>query len=285
MRSKRAGEEAVLAEGGPLNAIIIARNILTGLQRVSPADAAYFSDREKDFEKRLLEATMGTDLVGILNGIDTQGAVQSLSGANVLSADLILGAARPGADNVNRLFGVGAASGVCNGAVAMGGLPVAIFLTADGDSPKAIRAAVDSLEAGDVLVVEFTVLGIPCIGLNGGPAFKQSEAFSFQIATDSQEETDRYWNAIVGNGGQESACGWCKDRWGVSWQITPRVLTEALAVKRVAALDVLKEGNDTASAGEEERFESDFQLMAGELAQLLDDLVNALGGEQIEQAA
>ena len=83
---------------------------------------------------------------------------------------------------------------------------------------------------GDVLVVAFTVCGIPCIGLNGGPAFKQSEAFSFQIATEDQEETDRYWNAIVGNGGAESACGWCKDRWGVNWQITPRVLTEALAV-------------------------------------------------------
>src|SRR5678816_3838182 len=82
---------------------------------------------------------------------------------------------------------------------------------------------------GDVLTVEFTVLGIPCIGLNGGPEFKQSEAFSFQIATDNQEETDRYWNAIVDNGGEESACGWCKDRWGLSWQITPRVLTEALA--------------------------------------------------------
>jgi len=82
---------------------------------------------------------------------------------------------------------------------------------------------------GDELTVEFTVLGIPCIGLNGGPTFKQTEAFSFQIATDSQEETDRYWNAIVGNGGQESACGWCKDRWGLSWQITPRTLTEAMA--------------------------------------------------------
>jgi predicted 3-demethylubiquinone-9 3-methyltransferase (glyoxalase superfamily) len=82
---------------------------------------------------------------------------------------------------------------------------------------------------GDVLTVNFTVLGIPCLGLNGGPQFTQSEAFSFQIATDSQDETDRYWNAIVGNGGIESACGWCKDRWGVSWQITPRVLTEALA--------------------------------------------------------
>ncbi len=83
---------------------------------------------------------------------------------------------------------------------------------------------------GDVLVVNFTVLGIPCIGLNGGPMFKHDEAFSFQIATDDQEETDRYWNAIVGNGGRESACGWCKDRWGVNWQITPRVLTDALAV-------------------------------------------------------
>jgi predicted 3-demethylubiquinone-9 3-methyltransferase (glyoxalase superfamily) len=82
---------------------------------------------------------------------------------------------------------------------------------------------------GDVLTVEFTVAGVPCIGLNGGPAFKHNEAFSFQIATDDQQETDRYWNAIVGNGGQESQCGWCKDKWGVSWQITPRVLTEALA--------------------------------------------------------
>ena len=82
---------------------------------------------------------------------------------------------------------------------------------------------------GDVLTVEFTVCGIPCIGLNGGDAFKQSEAFSFQIATDSQEETDRYWNAIVGNGGKESACGWCKDKWGLNWQITPRVLTDAMA--------------------------------------------------------
>ena len=80
---------------------------------------------------------------------------------------------------------------------------------------------------GSVLTVEFTVIGIPCLGLNGGPAFKQTEAFSFQVATDNQEETDRYWNAIVGNGGKESACGWCKDRWGLSWQITPRVLTEA----------------------------------------------------------
>jgi predicted 3-demethylubiquinone-9 3-methyltransferase (glyoxalase superfamily) len=84
-------------------------------------------------------------------------------------------------------------------------------------------------QAGDVLTVEFTVLGIPCLGLNGGPDFPHSEAFSFQVATDTQEETDRYWNAIVGNGGQESACGWCKDRWGLSWQITPRALTSAMA--------------------------------------------------------
>ena len=82
---------------------------------------------------------------------------------------------------------------------------------------------------GDLLTVDFTVLGIPCMGLNGGPTFKHSEAFSFQIATDTQEETDRYWNAIVNNGGEESACGWCKDRWGISWQITPRVLTDAFA--------------------------------------------------------
>jgi predicted 3-demethylubiquinone-9 3-methyltransferase (glyoxalase superfamily) len=80
----------------------------------------------------------------------------------------------------------------------------------------------------DELTVEFTVLGIPCVGINGGPAFKHSEAFSFQVATDSQEETDRYWNAIVGNGGQESECGWCKDRWGLSWQITPIALTDAI---------------------------------------------------------
>jgi predicted 3-demethylubiquinone-9 3-methyltransferase (glyoxalase superfamily) len=80
---------------------------------------------------------------------------------------------------------------------------------------------------GEVLTVDFTVAGIPCIGLNGGPDFKHNEAFSFQIATDTQEETDTYWNAIVGNGGTESACGWCKDRWGVSWQITPRTLIEA----------------------------------------------------------
>ena len=78
---------------------------------------------------------------------------------------------------------------------------------------------------GDVLTVEFTVMGIPCLGLNGGPAFKHSEAFSFQVATDDQAETDRLWSAIVDNGGQESECGWCKDKWGLSWQIMPRVLT------------------------------------------------------------
>jgi predicted 3-demethylubiquinone-9 3-methyltransferase (glyoxalase superfamily) len=82
---------------------------------------------------------------------------------------------------------------------------------------------------GQVITVEFTVLGIPCLGLNGGPAFRPSEAFSFQILTEDQAETDRYWNAIVSNGGAESSCGWCKDRWGLSWQITPRVLMEAIA--------------------------------------------------------
>ena len=81
---------------------------------------------------------------------------------------------------------------------------------------------------GDVLTVEFTVLGIPCLGLNGGPAFRHSEAFSFQVATADQAETDRYWNAIVDNGGEESACGWCKDRWGLSWQITPIALSQAI---------------------------------------------------------
>jgi len=83
-------------------------------------------------------------------------------------------------------------------------------------------------QQGDVLVVEFTVCGVACIGLNGGPQFKQTEAFSFQIATDDQAATDRLWHAIVDNGGAESACGWCKDKWGVNWQITPRVLTDAL---------------------------------------------------------
>jgi predicted 3-demethylubiquinone-9 3-methyltransferase (glyoxalase superfamily) len=83
-------------------------------------------------------------------------------------------------------------------------------------------------KAGEVLTVEFTVLGIPCLGLNGGPAFKHSEAFSFQVATKDQAETDRYWNAIVNNGGQESECGWCKDKWGISWQITPVLLGQGI---------------------------------------------------------
>ena len=82
---------------------------------------------------------------------------------------------------------------------------------------------------GEVLTVDFTVCGVPCVGLNGGPVFKHNEAFSFMIATEDQAETDRYWNAIVGNGGKESECGWCKDKWGISWQITPRVLLEAMA--------------------------------------------------------
>lgn len=92
---------------------------------------------------------------------------------------------------------------------------------APGDYPSGMQ--------GDVLTVAFTLMGISCLGLNGGPAFKHSEAFSFQIATDDQAETDRYWHAIVDNGGQESACGWCKDKWGLSWQITPRALTAAIS--------------------------------------------------------
>jgi predicted 3-demethylubiquinone-9 3-methyltransferase (glyoxalase superfamily) len=88
---------------------------------------------------------------------------------------------------------------------------------------------------GDAMTVQFTVIGIPCIGINGGPAFKHSEAFSFQVSTVDQAETDRYWNAIVGNGGQESMCGWCKDKWGLSWQITPIALTQAVSDKDRAA--------------------------------------------------
>jgi predicted 3-demethylubiquinone-9 3-methyltransferase (glyoxalase superfamily) len=99
--------------------------------------------------------------------------------------------------------------------------------TAPSDNP--------SSKQGEPLTVDFTVLGIPCLGLNGGPHFKQSEAFSFQVYTDTQEETDRYWNAIVGNGGQESMCGWCKDKWGVSWQITPRILIQAMSSPDKAA--------------------------------------------------
>lgn len=121
-----------------------------------------------------------------------------------------------------------------------------ICLWYDGDAEEAARfyaetfpdSTVDAVhrapgdfpsgKQGDVLTVEFTVLGVRCLGLNGGPIFKHSEAFSFQVATESQEETDRYWDAIVGNGGQESACGWCKDKWGLSWQITPSALKEAI---------------------------------------------------------
>ncbi|MBS0231192.1 MAG: VOC family protein [Proteobacteria bacterium] len=122
-----------------------------------------------------------------------------------------------------------------------------ICLWFDGDAEAAARFYTDTFpdstlgavhrapgdypsgQEGDALTVEFTVMGIPCHGLNGGPAFRHCEAFSFQIATEDQAETDRYWNAIVGNGGQESQCGWCKDKWGISWQITPRVLAEAVA--------------------------------------------------------
>ncbi|MFY9269948.1 MAG: VOC family protein [Candidatus Manganitrophaceae bacterium] len=94
-----------------------------------------------------------------------------------------------------------------------------------------LRSPVDnpSCKKGEVLTVEFTVMGIPCLGINGGPAFKHSEAFSFQVSTADQAETDRYWNAIVGNGGQESECGWCKDKWGLSWQITPIALMKAIS--------------------------------------------------------
>lgn len=97
---------------------------------------------------------------------------------------------------------------------------VGAVLRAPGDYPSG--------KQGDVLTVEFTVMGIPCLGLNGGPTFKHSEAFSFQVATSDQAETDRYWHAIVGNGGEESECGWCKDKWGLSWQITPVALMEAI---------------------------------------------------------
>jgi predicted 3-demethylubiquinone-9 3-methyltransferase (glyoxalase superfamily) len=101
------------------------------------------------------------------------------------------------------------------------------ILRAPGDYPDG--------QQGNVLTVEFTVAGIPCIGLNGGPHFKHNESFSFQIATDDQAETDRLWNAVIGNGGQASECGWCKDRWGLSWQITPRALMDAIADPDAAA--------------------------------------------------
>ncbi len=104
--------------------------------------------------------------------------------------------------------------------------------TFPGSSVGAVHKAPSDFPSGkegDTIVVEFNVCGVACVGLNGGPAFKQTEAFSFQIDTEDQAETDRYWNAIIGNGGRASECGWCKDRWGVSWQITPRVLTQAMA--------------------------------------------------------
>lgn len=128
-----------------------------------------------------------------------------------------------------------------------------ICLWYDGDAEEAARfyaetfpdSSVDAVhrapgdypsgKEGDVLTVQFTVLGVACLGLNGGPAFKHSEAFSFQVATENQEETDRYWNAIVSNGGQESECGWCKDKWGLSWQITPIALTKAFTSSDRAA--------------------------------------------------
>jgi len=109
---------------------------------------------------------------------------------------------------------------------------VGAVMRAPGDYPDG--------KQGDVLTVEFTVAGIPCIGLNGGPQFKHNEAFSFQIATDDQVETDRLWNAIVGNGGQESACGWCKDKWGLNWQITPRALIDAISDPDRAAANVVR---------------------------------------------
>lgn len=101
----------------------------------------------------------------------------------------------------------------------------------DSSVGEIVRAPGDfpSGKEGDVLTVWFTVMGIPCLGLNGGPEFKHNEAFSFQVATADQAETDRYWDAIIRNGGQESACGWCKDKWGVSWQITPVALTQAIS--------------------------------------------------------
>ena len=113
-----------------------------------------------------------------------------------------------------------------------------VTLLPDSQIDHVVRSPANtpSNKEGDVLVVEFTVVGIPCIGLNGGPAFKHNESFSFQIGTDDQAETDRYWNAIVGNGGAESQCGWCKDRWGVSWQITPRVLTVEFTVMGIPCL-------------------------------------------------
>jgi predicted 3-demethylubiquinone-9 3-methyltransferase (glyoxalase superfamily) len=103
-----------------------------------------------------------------------------------------------------------------------------VFPNSSVDAVHKAPADYPSGKKGDVLTVQFTVMGIPCLGLNGGDTFKHSEAFSFQVSTKDQAETDRYWNAIVGNGGRESACGWCKDKWGLSWQITPQALTDAI---------------------------------------------------------
>jgi predicted 3-demethylubiquinone-9 3-methyltransferase (glyoxalase superfamily) len=104
---------------------------------------------------------------------------------------------------------------------------VGAVVRAPGDYPAG--------KEGDVITVDFTVLGIPCLGLNGGPGIQHGMAFSFQVATDDQAETDRYWNAIVSNGGEANVCGWCKDKWGISWQITPRVLSQAIASSDRAA--------------------------------------------------
>ena len=145
--------------------------------------------------------------------------------------------------------------------------PVTLCLWYEGDAEEAAafyaktfadshvgavnRAPADSPggKEGDVQTVEFTLLGTPCVGLNGPPIFKHSEAFSFQVHTDTQEETDRLWNAIVGNGGAESQCGWCKDRWGVNWQITPRTLTEAMAAGGDEARRILRGSSRCWSTG------------------------------------
>jgi 2-polyprenyl-6-hydroxyphenyl methylase/3-demethylubiquinone-9 3-methyltransferase len=117
----------------------------------------------------------------------------------------------------------------------------ATFPNTTVDSVQRAPADFPSGSEGDVIVVMFTVMGIPCIGLNGGPIFKHNEAFSFQVSTEDQEETDRLWNAIVGNGGEESQSGWCKDKWGISWQITPKALTDGMADSdRAAAKRVFK---------------------------------------------
>ena len=127
---------------------------------------------------------------------------------------------------------------------------------------------------GQVLTVEFTVLGVPCLGLNGGPAFKHSEAFSFQVITEDQAETDRYWNAIVGNGGAESACGWCKDRWGLSWQITPRALLEATTESGSGGRQARVRGDD---GNEEDRHRHDRGSAARHKSRLARDDITGNG--------